>query len=309
MGEPFPPTDPTPAPAMSRLRLGLLFAVPVVLLAAAWGGGVAAYNRMHSAPPVTEAATPPAPDGHKLFARNCAYCHGESGDGRGVAGLTPPARYFGKEAFRFASTTNGIPTDDDLFRVIHQGIPGSAMPSFDHLTDAERAAIAGHVRGLVAAGIYERLREKQKDDFFPDEGWKTAVTLAQPGKALEVPVSHRPATAESLERGKAIFLKSCANCHGKEGCGDGEQTKDPKFICDNGCRAVPRDLTAGIFKGGRERERIYTRIVLGIPGTPMPATNTLKPEELDDLVNYVLSLSEGKAVPAARPGAHAVVRQ
>lgn len=291
MGEPSPTPDPTPVATtrFGRAQLRMLFVAPIVLMVAGWGGGVALYNQMHATAPTPVVET--APDGPKLFTKNCAYCHGDQGDGRGVAGLNPPARYFGKEAFRFASTTNAIPTDADLLRIVHNGIPGSAMPSFDHLTDSERAALAGHIRTLIAAGIYEKLRQKGGEDFFPDEGWKAAVTQAQPGPLLTVPTSHRPPTVESLANGKAIFLKSCANCHGKEGVGDGEQTKDPKFICDNGCRAMPRDLTAGVFKGGRERDRIYARIVLGIPGTPMPATNTLKPEELDDLVNYVLSLS------------------
>jgi hypothetical protein len=61
---------------------------------------------------------------------------------------------------------------------------------------------------------------------------------------------------------------------------------------DNGWPTRPRDLARGVFKGGSEKERVYARIALGLPGTPMPGTAaTLKPEELVDLTNFVLSLS------------------
>jgi hypothetical protein len=67
---------------------------------------------------------------------------------------------------------------------------------------------------------------------------------------------------------------------------------------DNGWPTRPRDLARGVFKSGAERDRLYTRILLGMPGTPMPGSPSLKPEELGDLVNFVLSLSN-RDIPAA----------
>ena len=62
---------------------------------------------------------------------------------------------------------------------------------------------------------------------------------------------------------------------------------------DDGTPARPRDLTRGIFKGGREREQLYARIMLGLPGSPMPSSrNVYKPHEAGDLINYILSLSD-----------------
>jgi hypothetical protein len=55
----------------------------------------------------------------------------------------------------------------------------------------------------------------------------------------------------------------------------------------------PRDFTRGIFKGGREPEQLFARITLGAPGTPMPSSvAALRPAEVGDLVNFVLSLSD-----------------
>ena len=66
---------------------------------------------------------------------------------------------------------------------------------------------------------------------------------------------------------------------------------------ENGTPARPRDLTHGPFKGGRERDQVYARIMLGIPGTPMPSSGTLPQKDVLDLVNFVLSLAPPAAVP------------
>ena len=56
---------------------------------------------------------------------------------------------------------------------------------------------------------------------------------------------------------------------------------------------TPRNLTTGIFRGGRRPIDIYRRITTGIRGTPMPAIpDILTEEDRWALVHYVLSLSE-----------------
>ncbi|HET9228980.1 MAG TPA: cytochrome c, partial [Thermoanaerobaculia bacterium] len=62
-------------------------------------------------------------------------------------------------------------------------------------------------------------------------------------------------------------------------------------VNDNGTPAKPRDLTTGLYKGGGEPEQLYARIVLGIPGTPMPASDKLSPQDVEALVAYVRSLA------------------
>src|SRR5262249_35612531 len=70
--------------------------------------------------------------------------------------------------------------------------------------------------------------------------------------------------------------------------GDGVQEQRD----ESGVPTRPRDFTRGIFKGGRERDQLYARILLGVPGTPMPASANFKPEEVGDLINYIQSLSD-----------------
>src|SRR5207302_9349680 len=117
-----------------------------------------------------------------------------------------------------------------------------------------------------------------------------------PGPQLDVPSDLPPATPDSIARGRIIFTKNCATCHGPNGAGDGPQVKGMKN--ENDRPTKPRDLARGIFKGGGEPNRLYCRIALGIPGTPMPSSRAaLKPSEIGDLVNFVLSLSANANPP------------
>ncbi|MFZ5622345.1 MAG: c-type cytochrome [Pseudomonadota bacterium] len=74
------------------------------------------------------------PDGALLYARNCAVCHGESGNGGVGVPLALPA---------FLASVD----DAYLERTIRLGRPGRVMPAFTRLSDADIAAIVRHVRG------------------------------------------------------------------------------------------------------------------------------------------------------------------
>lgn len=79
-----------------------------------------------------------------LYAENCASCHGATGDGKGAAskGMDPPPIAFtDKDRARQRSVFG-------LYQVIEQGLDGTAMPSFAHLPQDERWALAFYVGGL-----------------------------------------------------------------------------------------------------------------------------------------------------------------
>jgi cytochrome c551/c552 len=113
------------------------------------------------------------------------------------------------------------------------------------------------------------------------------------------------ADAASIARGKALFTRqSCHSCHGPEGKGDGVQ----KMIDDEGFATRARDLTRGIYKGGHDTVSLYRRIRYGMPGTPMPASQNLKPEEVGDVIHYLLSLStEEQRQALSSPGRSSLV--
>jgi mono/diheme cytochrome c family protein len=270
-----------------------MLVIPPLFVVASWGLAVVAHDRLTRPAAVAQVATVrPHPDGGQLFLQHCANCHGERGDGNGSAHLEPRARYFGGDRFKFASTDNGVPTDDDLLRVLERGIPGSAMYSFSHLPEDHRRAIVGHLRTLTLRGTYDRLAAKVlKDGDEPDPAELSVKAAEQcvPGKLLKLPATVPPSSPEAVARGRQTFQTACAQCHGPEGKGDGPQVKDMKN--DNGTPARPRNLTLGLYKYGGEPHSLYVRLRLGIPGTPMPASPTLTDEQVFDLIHYVKSLA------------------
>jgi mono/diheme cytochrome c family protein len=240
-----------------------------------------------------------AVSGQELYAGNCAGCHGEKGDGKGPAArfLYPRPRDFGEAKFRLVSTSNMLPSDEDLKRVIRQGMPGSAMFAFEHLGDEAVDKLVKQVRHLIRQGIEDRLRQSAAangEKLEPAMLTETLDELTRLGDPVSVPARFPEATKESIARGGELFRDTktaCSACHGPLGKGDGSQDQRN----DDGMPTRPRDLTRGIFKSGRDRGQLYIRIVRGLPGSPMSSNNVLKPDEIGDIINYILSLSPEEA--------------
>ncbi len=94
-----------------------------------------------------------------LYRRHCVHCHGISGDGHGptAAILNPYPRDYRPGIFKFKGTYSAAqPTTDDLKRVVHDGIPGTAMPSFAILPPDEQDALVEYVKYLSIRGQTER---------------------------------------------------------------------------------------------------------------------------------------------------------
>ncbi len=199
-----------------------------------------------------------------LYREHCAHCHGVTGDGAGptAAFLNPYPRDYRKGWFKFKSTKVGTkPTHDDLKKILLEGIPGTAMPSFKLLTDQEVESLVHYVKYLAIRGETERKLLEYAADLEPDarlvsvpgekssaeeraaaveqiDAVKTIVTdivsaWATSAESLtSAPVSARPETteaelAESQKRGRELFygaVANCAKCHGDSALGDGQLT-------------------------------------------------------------------------------------
>jgi putative heme-binding domain-containing protein len=83
-----------------------------------------------------------AADGAKVFLTSCATCHGKTGEGAEaqVEGLHPPDLTRGE--FRAGKG------DEDLFRVISEGVQGTPMPSFRSLDTDQIWRLVVFVRSL-----------------------------------------------------------------------------------------------------------------------------------------------------------------
>jgi mono/diheme cytochrome c family protein len=245
--------------------------------------------------PISTPHEEPLAMGERLYRSYCVQCHGEKGgsDGPAAKFLQPKPRNFGEGKFRLVSSVNRVPSDEDLMLVLERGMPGSAMFPFAHLPEADRRALVLYVRHLTRTALEERLRQEAKkagDDIDAAEVAEVIARDTKPGDALKPPADWPDPTPASVARGHESYVKLCAPCHGATGKGDGVQDQRD----DNGLPTRPRDFTRGIFKSGRDPRRLFTRIRLGLPGSPMPALGegSSSDSEIIDLVHYVLSLSD-----------------
>jgi len=244
--------------------------------------GDADANRPGPIPAALAPSTsPPAsPDlvslGRKSYEKECAACHGRSGDGEGEAAylLYPRPRDFTSGQFRLVSTWDGVPTDEDLFRTISRGMPGSAMPSWAHLPERTRWGLVHYVKSFSKHPLTIQASHE------PDADGNDAAGII----ALPEEPAHTNAGAA---RARSTFAKGCAPCHGPTGQGDGQQQQTDS----TGFATRPRDLTLGVYKGSPEPADVYRRIVAGLPGSPMPQSAYLHGQEAWELVHFVRSLS------------------
>lgn len=316
--------------------------------------------------------------GRVVYAKNCAHCHGASGAGEGPTAkyLNPRPRDYRQGIMKFTSTnTPARASRADLKRIIHEGIPGTYMPSFLLMSDRDADAVIEYVLFLSMRGELEKrlgdvlkadysltdvvdshkekladyetekkagetpdppksleqMLAKAAEDFaeFAAEDWKTEIEdgadfisdgwkSSNEADALVTPQLARVADdAASRERGRLLYLSDstkCYTCHGPTGRGDGQATLDywAKTGADGkyevpglhdvwGQPQAPRDLTRGVYRGGRRPLDVYRRIHAGIKGTQMPGFGTsLKDEQIWDIVNYVMALPyETNAAPPA----------
>jgi cytochrome c oxidase cbb3-type subunit 2 len=214
--------------------------------------------------------------GKRVYDKQCAACHGATGRGDGEAAylLYPKPRDLTKAQYRLVSTWERLPTDEDLFRVISRGMPGSAMPSWGHLPEESRWGLVHYVKSLAA------------------KPWTVAPTAdpkseGQVGTGVIRVPPPPPFTPETRKLALERYADACASCHGKAGKGDGtEEQKD-----DLGYPTRPRDLTLGVFKGDPDAVQLYRRIVAGLPGTPMPMSDWSYGADAWHLVNLIRSWS------------------
>lgn len=228
-----------------------------------------------------------ATNGKKIFEARCYYCHGLKGGGDGpvVPRLDPKPRNFQDGHFKFRTTPfNTLPIEDDLFRTISRGVPGTAMPFFSEvLSEKERHDVIAYIKTFSPR--WEKEGEGKPITFGPEPSM----------------------TPQTIDHGKELFKTAkCFLCHGEEGRGDGPITKTMRN--EWGFQFEARDLTKGwLFKGGNEVKDIFMRISTGLNGTPMGSfVDLLSEEERWHLAHFVKSLNV-KPEPVTRVGGSIVI--
>jgi mono/diheme cytochrome c family protein len=102
-------------------------------------------------------ATEPGETG--IYRHQCASCHGDSGQGRGLvaASQNPYPRDFRQGLFKYKSTPRRYkPTKSNIEDSLRRGLSGSQMRSFDKLSKKQIDALVDYVIFLSIRGEFER---------------------------------------------------------------------------------------------------------------------------------------------------------
>lgn len=202
--------------------------------------------------------------GAKLYAANCAVCHGEHGDARSRAadGLMKKPRNFTSERARKELTRERM-----IFSATY-GVPNSPMVGFKgRLTGEEIETVVDYVRKTFM-GLGEGRAEHAHE----------AAEKAVKGADMSLPF---PGGLTGDARVGARFYKnSCYKCHGWFGDGNGPRSK---FIYPK-----PRDFGHPASRHKYNRPALFEAIAKGVTGAEMPAWDkVLTEQQIADVAEYV----------------------
>jgi FTR1 family protein len=191
--------------------------------------------------------------GRRLYAQDCASCHGPTGRGDGPA------------APRLSTAVPAIGTAEAMrdvapalmYRLVAVGVRGTAMPA-----------------------------------------WESSMTPAQRWNVVAYVTSMR-ATAAQVHAGEGLYFQRCASCHGATGSGGGAYARD--------LTTLPPEIGTLAWQAERTDSQLAAAVVVGVPGTAMPAARDLSSDQAASIVAYLRSLpsrpSQGTASLAASGGA------
>ena len=156
-------------------------------------------------------------------------------------------------------------SNDYLFKTIRNGRPGRVMPAFTDLSDVQVHAIVKHLRSWVP-------------------------------QAQEA-VQHNDAHVKgNVARGKQLYGKYCASCHGANG--EGAHGTGVTFSRPRELPVMPPALNNSGFLQAASDSMIKQTLMKGREGTPMVSflTMGLKERDINDIVAFVRSFETAPMV-------------
>lgn len=187
------------------------------------------------------------------------------------------------------------PQADQLSRLLdaHFGTPAAPavrVPDWNHVVATANVRFEpGEGFGASLKAARDRLKKFKWAEW--QEDWQTATAM-KTGLKLD---------DAALARGSVVYRRWCLQCHGPSGAGEASQA-----VVGG---PPPRDYRQGAFKfvtafpppalkkkglgaaGKPRREDLVRTVRNGIEGTIMPAFSSLTPQEVEDVVSYVIHLS------------------
>lgn len=270
--------------------------------------------------------------GSLVYRRWCMQCHGPTGAGELAHAVVngPMPRDYRQGLFKYTSAyppanvkkkgqgAAGKPLRTDLARVIRHGIDGTIMPAFPTLSTQELEDVVSYVIHLSIRGETEfatlakiinvgKLTEDDPDFFGGELDWLLLQNylwvLINWGIAAQNPIPIPPEPfkgdeerIDSAIRGFRLYQSAefgCASCHADYG--RAQQLKWDAW----GTIVQPRNLTLGVYRGGRRGEDLYARLYGGIVPSGMTAfheqlkkTAAGAPDPLWDIVHFLQALGD-----------------
>jgi mono/diheme cytochrome c family protein len=126
----------------------------------------------------------------------------------------------------------------------------------------------------------------------PDDERRFAFPLAASGSPAAVRRQGTPpklAVSQDLNRGRELYSRHCATCHGSRGEGDGPGAA--------GLHPRPANFSEHEYNLDRLSESLWH----GVVGTAMPAWRDLPPPDLSALAHFVRSFHAAQSEPALPP--------
>lgn len=256
----------------------------------------------------------------EIYQFRCAACHGKEGAGDGPAAefLYPRPRDFTTGVIKYKTSPGSeLPRDQDIFNTIKHGLDETGMPEWGSiLSDDQIRGLIPVIKGFDMSITWAP--EEAEDTLFDDEDRYlgddfVSNTNIEP---VEGQIAYSP---ESVARGRVVFESVCSECHGNTGRGNiisGKRLEDeweqriwPRDLTKPWSWRVTNDNSKSEQSRAETIRRIYQRLTIGIPGTPMPSHRAEEegeedPVSFDDrwhLSNFVYSLRESEAAIAESP--------
>lgn len=203
-------------------------------------------------------------DGASIYIKNCALCHGDLLDGKGLYGESfypPPANFLLPQSILSKSKSYVY------WRLMKggQGLPkkfepwNSAMPSWEGVLTEEQI-------------------------------WKVIHFIYEKSKELSSATTHNVSTP-TIERGEQVYSKNCSICHGEKGAGDGPGAKVSSPFPRNFIKGHIKLRSTPFGKIPTDKD-LFEAITSGSTGTTMPSWKHLSEDDRHSLVLYLKSLSK-----------------
>jgi putative heme-binding domain-containing protein len=256
---------------MLRAAAALAVLVFGICTSVAWAQAPAAPNVGPPGPP---------PNGEQLYTENCVECHGPEGD-------VVPDVDLGHGRFRRATT------DPELVGIVLRGIPNTAMPP-SNFSEAQAAAIVQYLRSKALRAAASAGNPKAGQALFAGKGnCASCHRVNGEGSRVGPDLSDIGRLRHSTDIERAIV---------DPGSFIAPNSRFLRLVTRDGATITGRMLNQDAFTvqliDSKEQLRSLQRADLKeltfVDTSPMPSfRGKLSPQEITDLVSYLVSLQGG----------------